>query len=126
MDQTLRTSNNEIDRRSFVKKGLSAVGAATTGLGALSSGSYLLAEDQGEHSESLTRGDAALLRFAAAAEILETDFWVQYNELCGIPTARSRVDLETRPSLQRSQSLMPTWLNTSMTTLMTSLHIRIS
>jgi hypothetical protein len=26
-----------------------------------------------------------LLRFAAAAEILETDFWVQYNELCGIP-----------------------------------------
>jgi len=26
-----------------------------------------------------------LLRFAAAAEILETDFWVQYNELGGIP-----------------------------------------
>ena len=25
-----------------------------------------------------------MLRFAAAAEILETDFWVQYNELCGI------------------------------------------
>jgi hypothetical protein len=23
--------------------------------------------------------------FAAAAEILETDFWVQYNELGGIP-----------------------------------------
>jgi hypothetical protein len=32
----------------------------------------------------LTLGDAALLRFAAAAEILETDFWVQYNELAGI------------------------------------------
>ncbi len=26
-----------------------------------------------------------MLRFAAAAEILETDFWVQYNELGGIP-----------------------------------------
>ncbi len=39
-----------------------------------------------EHmSGRLTRGDAALLRFAAAAEILETDFWVQYNELGGIP-----------------------------------------
>jgi len=25
-----------------------------------------------------------MLRFAAAAEIIETDFWVQYNELCGI------------------------------------------
>jgi len=33
----------------------------------------------------LTSGDAALLRFAAAAEIIETDFWVQYNELGGIP-----------------------------------------
>ena len=32
----------------------------------------------------LTEGDAALLRFAAAAEILETDLWVQYNELAGI------------------------------------------
>jgi hypothetical protein len=33
----------------------------------------------------LTTGDAALLRFAAAAEILEADFWIQYNELGGIP-----------------------------------------
>jgi hypothetical protein len=32
----------------------------------------------------ITEGDAALLRFAAAAEILETDLWVQYNELAGI------------------------------------------
>src|SRR5262249_35701317 len=32
-----------------------------------------------------TPGDAAMLRFAAAAEILETDFWVQYNELGGVP-----------------------------------------
>jgi len=35
-------------------------------------------------SGGLTEGDAALLRFAAAAEILETDFWLQYNELAGI------------------------------------------
>jgi hypothetical protein len=32
----------------------------------------------------LTKGDAALLRFAAAAEILESDFWIQYNELGGV------------------------------------------
>src|SRR5438128_743727 len=36
------------------------------------------------HENQITEGDAALLRFAAAAEILETDFWVQYNELAGI------------------------------------------
>lgn len=41
-------------------------------------------EGQEEKSGKLTKGDAALLRFAAAAEILETDFWVQYNELGGV------------------------------------------
>jgi hypothetical protein len=33
---------------------------------------------------TLTAGDAAILRFLAAAEILETDFWQQYNELGGV------------------------------------------
>jgi hypothetical protein len=41
-------------------------------------------DDDDESSERLTKGDAALLRFAAAAEILESDFWIQYNELGGI------------------------------------------
>ena len=40
--------------------------------------------DEDENDDGITTGDAALLRFAAAAEILETDFWVQYNELGGI------------------------------------------
>jgi hypothetical protein len=35
-------------------------------------------------SGHLSRGDAAILRFLAAAEILETDLWQQYNELGGI------------------------------------------
>jgi hypothetical protein len=33
----------------------------------------------------LDKGDASILRFLAAAEILETDLWQQYNELGGIP-----------------------------------------
>ncbi|PYJ23633.1 MAG: hypothetical protein DME99_02255 [Verrucomicrobia bacterium] len=37
-----------------------------------------------EASSSLSPGDAALLRFPAALEILEADFWIQYNELGGI------------------------------------------
>jgi hypothetical protein len=40
--------------------------------------------DHDDRNRRLSRGDAALLRFAAAAEILETDFWVQYNELGGV------------------------------------------
>jgi hypothetical protein len=74
----------EIDRRSFVKNGLTATGLATAGVGFLANSASAFAEAE-ERSGHLDRGDAALLRFAAAAEILETDFWVQYNELCGIP-----------------------------------------
>lgn len=74
-----------IDRRSFVKNGLTAATVASTGIGLLANSSAALA-DEGpeERGGRLTRGDAALLRFAAAAEILETDFWVQYNELGGV------------------------------------------
>jgi hypothetical protein len=74
-----------IDRRSFVKNGLTAATIATTGIGLLANSSAALADEgREEHGGRLTRGDAALLRFAAAAEILETDFWVQYNELGGV------------------------------------------
>ena len=62
------------NRRWFMKKALIAAGAT-------SAGSRLLADNP---SGTLSQGDAALLRFAAAAEILESDFWVQYNELGGI------------------------------------------
>jgi Ferritin-like domain len=49
--------------------------------GAASAPAALLANNQ---SGGLSKGDAALLRFAAAAETLESDFWIQYNELGGI------------------------------------------
>jgi hypothetical protein len=74
-----------LNRRSFVKNGLTAATIATTGVGLLGNAPSALADDEfGEHGGRLTRGDAAMLRFAAAAEIIETDFWVQYNELGGI------------------------------------------
>src|ERR1700751_1070993 len=71
------------DRRTFLKKGMVA-GAATVGASLLTPPPSAFAERE-EKSGRLTPGDAALLRFAAAAEILETDFWVQYNELGGVP-----------------------------------------
>src|ERR1700730_3850321 len=69
------------NRRSFLRNGL----AVSAGVGLLSNNSSALADDGfDDHGGRLSRRDAALLRFAAAAEILETDFWVQYNELAGI------------------------------------------
>jgi hypothetical protein len=79
MWSNMRTTFN---RRSFMKNGLT-----TAGIGLLANNSSVFADDDHDHDEHggrLTRGDAALLRFAAAAEILETDFWVQYNELAGV------------------------------------------
>src|SRR6266849_4789418 len=85
MKDLFTSLKSAINRRSFVKNGLVA-GAATVGAGLLAASPDVLAQEgPEERSGRLTPGDAALLRFAAAAEILETDFWVQYNELGGIP-----------------------------------------
>jgi ferritin-like protein len=65
-------------RRSFLK-GLGVVGAALS----VESLLKIDAEAQG-HPRFLPIGDVAILRFLAAAEILETDLWQQYNELAGI------------------------------------------
>jgi hypothetical protein len=66
-----------------MKKALAAVGAGSMGAGVLADDENNNGNDNGDHSR-LSKGDAAMLRFAAAAEILESDFWVQYNELGGI------------------------------------------
>jgi len=82
MREQSNISKRSSNRRSFLKNGLTAAGAATMASSLLGNGSSVFAQE--EASGSLDKGDAALLRFAAAAEILETDFWVQYNELGGI------------------------------------------
>src|SRR5262245_2182576 len=69
-----------ISRRSFLRQAL-AIGAGTLAAGLLANGtSQLTAEASG----GLTSGDAAILRFLSALELLEADFWIQYNELGGI------------------------------------------
>jgi hypothetical protein len=78
---------NSINRRSFMKKGLTAAGVATAGTALLVPDSSVLADQaqEEEHSHRLDKGDASILRFLAAAEIIESDLWQQYNELGGIP-----------------------------------------
>lgn len=84
MDPMWTSMKSEINRRSFIRTGLTA-SLATAGAGLVTGSTTLSAEDRNEeHHGRLNRGDAAMLRFAAAAEILETDFWVQYNELGGV------------------------------------------
>ena len=77
-------ASSRANRRSFMRKGAFVAGAAALGVRGFV-GTFDFAQDAPEGGNgSLTLGDAALLRFAAAAEILESDFWIQYNELGGI------------------------------------------
>src|SRR5437868_6423397 len=75
--ENARGSEFLTSRRSFGTG--AAVGAATIATGGLlSEATPALA------SSGLTTGDAAILRFLAALETLETDLWQQYNELGGV------------------------------------------
>jgi hypothetical protein len=88
VNDLLNGPRNRAHRRSFLKSGLAAAGTATAALELL--GTPAFGRDQEERSGkeersgTLTKGDAAILRFLAAAEILETDLWQQYNELGGV------------------------------------------
>src|SRR6266567_9243640 len=69
-----------VKRRSFLK-GLGIAGAT------LSTGVLLGTEANAQATRSrgkLSKSDAALLRFAAAVELIEADLWQQYNELGGV------------------------------------------
>ncbi len=74
--RTARYKSAGANRRSFLTGALSA--------GAALAGGNLLAEATPNQTGSLTAGDTAILRFHAALEILEADFWIQYNELGGV------------------------------------------
>jgi ferritin-like protein len=76
--ERVKRQKSYVSRRSFLRKSLVA-GAGTIGAG------FFINTRSARASGGLTPGDAALLRFAAAAELLEADFWIQYNELGGIP-----------------------------------------
>ena len=73
-----KPSKSSISRRSFLGKSL-AVGAGTVGAG------FFINTRTASGGPLGT--DADLLRFPAALEILEADFWIQYNELGGIQDA---------------------------------------
>jgi hypothetical protein len=79
-EEVQRHWHGVVKRRSFLK-GLGIAGAT------LSAGAFLATEGAAQSkstSGTLSKGDAALLRFAAAVELIEADLWQQYNELGGV------------------------------------------
>jgi len=83
MKDSMRNAKNSLDRRAFMRSGLLAGGAATIGAGLLTNATSARAQT-GSSGGPLNPGDAAILRFLAAAELIESDLWTQYAELGGI------------------------------------------
>ena len=99
-DQNVISSTR--NRRSFLKTGLATAGAATLGAGLLARGTPASAQ-----SSSLTEGDIAILQFLAAGEILEVDFWSQYNELGGIQDSEVPGGFGNRHYTERLREIDP-------------------
>ncbi len=79
-DSSATALTGGLSRRSFLVTGLAAGAAA--GLAPLGGVATALASPAS--TSALSAGDAAILRFLAAAELIESDLWQQYNELGGI------------------------------------------
>jgi hypothetical protein len=75
-------SEGTIGRRSFIKRLGMAGATAALPIGALLSSQT--SARAGIFGSRLSTGDAAILRFLAAAELIEADLWTQYAELGGI------------------------------------------
>jgi hypothetical protein len=92
------TKGSITDRRSFIK-GLGMAGAAALPAVAL------LASPRIARAGRLGRGDTAILRFLAAAELIEADLWTQYAELGGIGD-NPPIELDSGQTLNTYQSAL--------------------
>jgi hypothetical protein len=90
-------------RRSFLKKGLLASTAAI--------GAGLVTRDSafGQGLVGPTRGDIAILRLLAAAELIEADLWQQYAELGGLTPGQ--LPVETNPNFTPMNSYQAAFMN---------------
>src|ERR1700722_9355257 len=90
-----------VHRRSFLKGSLLASSAAV-GAGLLTSATLARAQPPTQTSGPLNKGDIAILRFLAAAELIEADLWTQYAELGGIGT-NPPIEVGPPPTLNNYQ-----------------------
>ena len=90
-----------VDRRSFLKGSLLASSAAV-GAGLLTSATLARAQAPTQTSGPLNKGDIAILRFLAAAELIEADLWTQYAELGGIG-ANPPIEVDPNQTLNNYQ-----------------------
>jgi len=113
MAKIVGLDKNAVGRRTFLKSGVLAGGVAI-GTGLLSAGKPAFGRDRDDDQDDdrgrgLTRGDAAILRFLAAAELIESDLWTQYAELGGLTPGQ--VPVENNPNFTAMNSYQAAFMN---------------
>src|SRR5271155_2028687 len=103
MKDQVSNTKRPVDRRSFMKNGILAGGAATVGVGLLANGTSARAQF-GAGDSRLDAGDVAILRFLAAAELLESDLWTQYAELGGLTPNQLPLEVVPAPPMNSYQA----------------------
>ena len=106
MESSKGLMNRPVNRRSLLQKGMIAAGAAVGGAVLLGGERSAFGQSTGN---SLTAGDIAILRFVAAAEIIESDLWIQYAELGGLTPGQE--PLEVNPNEQPMNNYQASFLN---------------
>jgi hypothetical protein len=102
MEKTTSLMNRAVNRRSLLKTGALAGGAVAIGAGLMSSDARAFDQDR---EDRLTRGDIAVLRFLAAAELIESDLWIQYAELGGL-TSGVPIEVDQNQTLNAYQAAL--------------------
>jgi|SRR5580692_4726130 hypothetical protein len=105
MKQSEKRTQGPVNRRAFLKKGAMAAGVASAGAMLLSRSLPAFAQSPGEDGAGLTQGDIAILRFLAAAELIEADLWIQYAELGGL-TSGQPIEVDPNQILNNYQSAL--------------------
>src|SRR5919198_779320 len=117
MEKSGNTESRRTNRRAFLRTGVLAAGAATVGGGLLTDGLPVFAQEpeRGDLTTGITRGDVAILTFLAAAESIESDLWIQYNELGGVHDSevpgRTRGGEPYTEALERLDEDMPQYIH---------------
>ncbi|HEX4186753.1 MAG TPA: ferritin-like domain-containing protein [Solirubrobacteraceae bacterium] len=106
------SSRTALSRRSFLAAGVAAGAGAT--LAPFEHAATAFAATGVRSSGTIESGDAAILRFLAAAEIIESDLWQQYNELGGIQDSEVPGGSGSRPythALEKLDLDMPQYIH---------------
>jgi hypothetical protein len=99
MESSKSLMSRTVNRRSLLKNGALAGGAVAIGTGLIAGETRAFGQSS---SGSLNKGDIAILRFLAAAELIESDLWIQYAELGGIGD-NPPIEVDPTPMLNNYQ-----------------------